>query len=207
MVTTTETTAKKKRDAGPMTIQYIGATDGKETFSSRVPAEPSGIKIIERKTGREKVYSITKMSDDVMIGLAVSGFKKTIETYARNNAGEDDSGVIEAADAIYEQLLEGKLYSRKNGTNGAARGPKFDFDFVIQVAKLTQKRTHNRDMTDREVEQFRDKLSSVTPADRKLKIASWKKNAVFMSSWKQLDAARAAKGLKAMGEVEELKFF
>ena len=73
------------------------------------------------------------------------------------------------------------------------------------MTKAFTKRSKKRDATEAELKMFRSKMEALTPAERKDKIAAWKKaNPLFNAAYLQVKAQQAVKGAgeKADGELD-----
>lgn len=202
----TATATKATREKGPVAIEFIA--DGMEEASTRVPDGVKAMIVTERATGNTKTYSIADLPETILHQLAAAGLKKFVEMHVRNSAnsadGDSTTNVLESADTMFATLKSGKLYSRTAGEKGE-KIAKFDFDFWVDVTKAFTKRSKKRDATEAELKLFRSKMEALTPAERKDKIAAWKKaNPLFNAAYLQVKAQQAVKGAgeKADGELD-----
>jgi len=193
-----ETVEKSKRDTGPIAIHFVDSVAKEHT---RVPTAVTSLKITERATGHNVVLSMNELGVDVLHQLAAAGAKKIIETYCRNSADEDGTNVVDSANTIIAKLKSGLIYARtpKEESEKGKRGPKFDFDFWCDVAKVYTKRKTGVDATPAQIELFRTKLTSQTPEGRKQQIAAFMKNAAYKAAKLSVETARAMQ--KAKNEV------
>ena len=162
--------------------------------------------VTERATGNAKTYSIAELPETILHQLAAAGLKKFVEMHVRNSAnsadGDSTTNVLESADTMFATL---KAASSIRALPEKGEGGQVDFDFWVDVTKAFTKRSKKRDATEAELKLFRSKMEALTPAERKDKIAAWKKaNRSLTLRTCKLKAQQAVKGAgeKADGELD-----
>ena len=189
--TKTATVTRAKKGDGPMAIAYLNHA-GEET--KRVAEHTEAIKI-SSKDGKHKVYNINNLPPAVRNQLIILGLSKKIETNVRNGMKSDGANVLDIANATFETLKEGKLYTRKEGGKGSAGRP-FDvnlwLDILLEASRIKKRSTP----TEKELATYTLKLTSLPPATRKVFLAKQLEDIAFALAKKTIEAKRLAGRVK-----------
>lgn len=202
-VETATTETKEERKEGPLSIEFV---DKDDKTSTRVPENVVGLIVTQRNGELQQRYDFSEFPAHILTGLAASGAKKMMETYARNGADETGSNIIELMNKQFATLKSGKLYTRAgNGESKGARASKFDYEFWQAVAVRFTKAKAGREPTEKELITFRSKLDSYTPKDRLAFLRKQEENPIFKLAVADEKRARLAKVAKASKGAEEFE--
>ena len=188
-MTATETAPKGKRGEAPFIVEYVN--DKGET-SSRIPENVNGLKITDRAKNESKTYSFEGFNDAVMMGLAAAGYNRQFQTAIRNSVGDDgEVNIIEVADRIQGNLLQGKVYSRTGSGKGkVSKRKEFDIEFWTDVgtkflASLSKDKTVDANILQR----FLTKIEAIDPRSRK---STAERNPAMRAAYSAVIAQRTA---------------
>lgn len=190
--------ARGKKGDGPLAVSFLAG----DKALKRVEEGVTHV-VVTPKNGSAKNYDLSKLPMPVLIQLAAMGYAKRTDVFVRNTVkNSDDANVIELADKVYNDLVEGKIYTRAEGS-GAGAGRPFDYAFYQEVIADVAKRKKRPAPTDAQLEAFKNKLESLTPADRQKAIRKMQTDKVFALALKVISAKRDAEKLKGAKQDDD----
>lgn len=154
--------------------------------------------IIKEKSGASEYVRLDGL-EALLVPLAYENVARRIALVARANSSDGkDIGAIACAKAVLEQLKAGKLHARGERMGDGKAGRQFDFDLYVDTMRLTAENKHKSDKTkhkaptDALMASYRDKLSAMTPAERKIRIEkSYKTDPIWLASFFEVQKQRA----------------
>lgn len=201
LVSSTKASGKRgrvKKEDMPFNIYFV---NDKNEASGRVP---DNVKYLQVKGSDNKIKNInlSDIPEDVQTKLIADGLKKRLLPYIKDVKKTNLEELYSITDTFISDVSSGKLYEKKEGD--VKPGRTFDFDFWLDVAKLTaeiqvkNKVAKARLMTDEDRKGLRAKLEAMTPKDRNEKIKVWKNNKVMLFAFMKVKQARDEEKLKKM---------
>lgn len=189
-----EVETKKERGDGPAVFTYTDAAGNKEL--KRVPSNPGSVDVLS-KAGVSKSYKPSELPEAVKNALIEFAFATRAKSYVNNHGKKDGSDAIELTDKIWNDLVEGKIYTRSE--NGAKVGRKFDATIYVQAwtnvyKHLAKKGGKNEkgqpitELTQDLIDDLRTGLEAMDAKTRVARIKGWKENPYFVKALKELQA-------------------
>lgn len=189
----TEKKVKAKKGEGPVSIGYLVG----DKLSKRVADGVTAI-VVTPKVGEAKNYDLTTIPQGMLLQLAGLGLGKRLDVFIRNTVkNADDANVISLADSVFNEIKEGKIYSRTEGSGGGAGRP-FDYQFWVDVMANTAK-SKKKTATEEQLAAFRTKLESSPPKERQVLLKKLQGDKVFSYNMKKLITEREAAKIKKDG--------
>ena len=170
--TKTNGAARGKKGDGPVIVSYIDR-DGKD--AKRVSDAVEAIRVLA-KNGKSVEFRIDQLSPSIRNQLVAMAFAKRVDTYVRNSVDIEGTNVVSLAQHIFDGLVAGNIYSRKEGA--VSTGRPFDTGYWRAIMAETAK-MKKKEVSEKQLDSFEMKLSSMTPADRKSYLAKAKEDKVF----------------------------
>lgn len=182
-----------KKGDGPLAISYLAGDKAIKRVSDDVSALT-----VTPKTGSAKNYNLTELPAAVILQLAALGAHKRMDVYARNGVkGNDGANVVELTDKVWNDLKEGKIYTRNESAGGGGAGRPFPFEHWQEVMADTVKRKGKPALSEAQLAAFKVKLEGMTSKDRQIYIRKLHTDKVFALASKLASAKADAAKLKA----------
>lgn len=188
--------AKAKRGDGPIAVKFIDAANAEKT---RVPLDAAKIKVVQKAGAVVKEYDLAKLPQNILVALAAGFVGKRFDQSGRN--GVNDKGeVIHATDKVWNDLIAGVIFSRKEGTGGP--GKSFDMSKWLDALKRAGDKK-KKPVSDVVLKQMESKIASLAGKARTGFLNKLRRDSNIALALKEIELERE----KASGKVKKADEF
>lgn len=190
-----------KREKGPLAISFMSP----EGESKRVPANPTAIRVLERKTGATKDYDLSlAIPQSMLLSFAAAGLKHVLSV-AINNKTEDGTDIISISDDVMALAASGKIYTRDGTGVKTRKSAPFDREYWVEVLHTAMASAKKTVPAPSQVDVFIHNIESKNGRERMQYVSGLqKKNAHFRAAIAKVNAKRLDKQAKKAHDADDM---